>query len=67
MDILVAIDQLDDAAHHARPVPLTDRVRLDPERLAADVAHLRSTWPAGAPDTLLYELDAIVADAKRLP
>src|ERR687896_741393 len=42
MDVLVLIDKLDDLVHNARPVPLTDQVRIDREareqqsRLIAD-------------------------------
>jgi hypothetical protein len=31
MDVLVLIDKLDDLIHNARPVPLTDQVRVDRE------------------------------------
>ena len=31
MDVLVLIDKLDDVVHNARPVPLTDQVRVDRE------------------------------------
>jgi hypothetical protein len=29
MDVLVLIDKLDDLVHNAKPVPLTDQVRVD--------------------------------------
>ena len=31
MDVLVLIDKLDDLVHNAKPVPLTDQVRVDKE------------------------------------
>jgi vacuolar-type H+-ATPase subunit H len=31
MDVLVLIDKLDDTIHNAKPVPLTDQVRVDKE------------------------------------
>ena len=33
MDVLVLIDKLDDVVHNARPVPLTDQVRVDREEI----------------------------------
>ena len=33
MDVLVLIDKLDDLVHNARPVPLTDQVRVDREEI----------------------------------
>ena len=33
MDVLVLIDKLDDLIHNARPVPLTDQVRVDREEI----------------------------------
>src|SRR5215212_955244 len=36
MDVLVLIDKLDDLIHNARPVPLTDQVRVDREEMLAE-------------------------------
>ena len=33
MDVLELIDKLDDLIHNARPVPLTDQVRIDREAI----------------------------------
>src|ERR687896_21692 len=33
MDVLVLIDKLDDTIHNAKPVPLTDQVRVDKEEV----------------------------------
>jgi hypothetical protein len=33
MDVLVLIDKLDDTIHNAKPVPLTDQVRVDKEEI----------------------------------
>ena len=33
MDVLVLIDKLDDQIHNAKPVPLTDQVRVDKEEV----------------------------------
>ena len=33
MDVLVLIDKLDDTVHNAKPVPLTDQVRVDKEEI----------------------------------
>src|ERR671931_516155 len=33
MDVLVLIDKLDDLVHNAKPVPLTDQVRVDKEEI----------------------------------
>jgi catechol 2,3-dioxygenase-like lactoylglutathione lyase family enzyme len=67
LDILVAIDALDDALHRALPVPMTDQVRLRPERLRELVDDVRSTWPPSAPGALLDELQALVDGARPVP
>jgi hypothetical protein len=40
--VLTAAEVVDDAVRHAMPVPLTDEVRLPPERVAELVASLRA-------------------------
>ena len=41
MDLLIAIDQLDDVVIRAPGVPLTRQIRLDPERIQRAIADLR--------------------------
>ena len=42
MDVLVLIDKLDDLVHNAKPVPLTDQVRVEPfSSLIVDFARAR--------------------------
>ena len=45
MDVLVLIDKLDELVHGARPVPLTDHVRVDREKLYDILDQMRSTIP----------------------
>ena len=47
MDVLVLIDKLDDLVHNAKPVPLTDWVRLDSEALDATARTLREAIARG--------------------
>ena len=67
LEILVAIDALDDEVHAAKAVPLTDQVRFDPEALQARVAEIRAHWPPRADSALLDELDGAVAAAPAVP
>jgi hypothetical protein len=72
MEILLAIDALDDLVAQARPVPLTDDVRVDPQELSGRAARIRETMPrelAGRPaiPELIDRLDAVVAGAKPVP
>ncbi len=67
MDLLVALDALDDALHKAKPVPLTDQVRIDRGRLAEHIDALKAQWPPAAPSALLEQLEAIAAGARELP
>jgi hypothetical protein len=41
-DVLTNIDALDDLIHNARPVPLTDSVRVSRDRLASILAQMRA-------------------------
>ena len=45
MDVLVLIDKLDDLVHNARPVPLTDQVRVDREEVYDLLDQMRATIP----------------------
>src|SRR5881227_3268751 len=45
MDVLVLIDKLDDTIHNAKPVPLTDRVRVDKEEIYDILDQMRATIP----------------------
>jgi vacuolar-type H+-ATPase subunit H len=45
MDILVLIDKLDDLVHNAKPVPLTDQVRIDREETYDVLDQMRATIP----------------------
>jgi hypothetical protein len=45
MEILVLLDELDDLIRNARPVPLTDQVRLDRDRAFDLIDKLRATIP----------------------
>jgi vacuolar-type H+-ATPase subunit H len=43
MDVLVLIDKLDDTIHNAKPVPLTDQVRVDKEEVYDILDQMRAT------------------------
>ena len=45
MDVLVLIDKLDDTIHNAKPVPLTDQVRVDKEEVYDILDQMRATIP----------------------
>ena len=45
MDILVLIDKLDDMIHNARPVPLTDQVRIDKKPVYDVIDEIRAALP----------------------
>jgi hypothetical protein len=79
MEILIAIDALDDLIHNAKLVPLTDQVRLDPKALRAATERLRPAalaelgplpqriGPVGDVFHAIDELEAIARDAKPIP
>jgi hypothetical protein len=79
MEILVAIDHLDEVVHSARIVPLTDSVRVDARALRAATERLRRAAGAtfGAPPAFagptaeVFELvgavEALAGAAKRVP
>jgi hypothetical protein len=45
MELLVLIDKLDDMMHSARPVPLTDQVRVDKEEVYDILDQMRANIP----------------------
>jgi hypothetical protein len=47
MDVLALIDKLDDLIHNAKPVPLTDQVRVDREEIYDILDQMRATIPRG--------------------
>jgi hypothetical protein len=46
VDILQLIDRLDDMVHDAKPVPLTDQVRVNKEEIYDLLDQMRATLPA---------------------
>jgi hypothetical protein len=50
VDVLVAIDALDDLLWNARSVPLSDEKRIDREALAGAIERIRASLAAGAAD-----------------
>src|SRR3982751_5686424 len=67
MDVLVLIDKLDDLIHNARPVPLTDQVRLDREEIYDLLDQMRATIPEEIKQArwIVKERREILAGAKR--
>ena len=45
MDVLVLIDELVDVVHNARPVPLTDQVRVEKQAIADMLDQMRAAIP----------------------
>jgi hypothetical protein len=79
VDILVAIDALDDFILESKAVPLTDQVRVDEQRLREAVGRIRTEaghlfGPSPPPDGpiarvlgVIDELEAVVDKAERVP
>src|ERR1700750_2853500 len=67
MDVLVLIDKLDDVVHNARPVPLTDQVRVDREEIYDLLAQMRATTPEEIKQArwIVKERQEMLAEAKR--
>ncbi|MEW6582059.1 MAG: ATPase [Actinomycetota bacterium] len=67
MDVLALIDKLDDLIHNARPVPLTDQVRIDREAIYELLDEMRSTIPEEVKQArwIVKERQEMLAEAKR--
>src|ERR1700743_1418438 len=67
MDVLVLIDKLDDVVHNARPVPLTDQVRVDREEIYDLLHQMRATIPEEIRQArgIVKERQEMLAEAKR--
>src|SRR5215469_14125662 len=67
MDVLVLIDKLDDLVHNAKPVPLTDQVRLDKEEVYDILDQMRATIPEEIKQArwIVKERQEMLAEAKR--
>jgi F0F1-type ATP synthase membrane subunit b/b' len=73
MDVLVLIDKLDDQIHNAKPVPLTDQVRVDKEEIYDILDQMRATipeeikqarWIVKERQEMLAEAEDILEDAR---
>jgi len=67
MDVLVLIDKLDDLVHNAKPVPFTDRVRVDREEIYDILDQMRVTIPEEIRQArwIVKERQEMLAEAKR--
>src|SRR5664279_3790092 len=67
MDVLVLIDKLDDLVHNAKPVPLTDQVRVDKEEIYDILDQTRATIPEEIKQArwIVKERQEMLAEAKR--
>ncbi len=67
MDVLVLIDKIDDLVHNARPVPLTDQVRVDREEIYDLLDQMRATVPEEIKQArwIVKERQEMLAEAKR--
>ncbi len=67
MDVLVLIDKLDDTIHNAKPVPLTDQVRVDKEEIYDILDQMRARIPEEIKQArwIVKERQEMLAEAKR--
>src|SRR6267378_138848 len=65
MDVLVLIDKLDDVVHNARPVPLTDQVRVDREEIYDLLDQMRATIPEEIKQARLISDEEVTKQAER--
>ncbi len=67
MDVLVLIDKLDDLVHNAKPVPLTDQVRVDREEIFDLLDQMRATIPEEIKQArwIVKERQEMLAESKR--
>ena len=67
MDVLVLIDKLDDFVHNAKPVPLTDQVRVDKDEIYDILDQMRATIPEEIKQArwIVKERQEMLAEAKR--
>jgi cell division septum initiation protein DivIVA len=67
VDVLVLIDKLDDLVHSAKPVPLTDQVRVDREEIYDLLDQMRATIPEEIKQArwIVKERQEMLAEAKR--
>jgi len=66
MDVLVLIDALDDLVHNAKPIPLTDQVRVDKEGIYDLLDQIRATIPDEIKQArwIVKERQEMLAEAK---
>ena len=67
MDVLVLIDKLDDLIHNAKPVPMSDKVRVDKEEIYDILDQMRATIPEEIKQArwIVKERQEMLAEAKR--
>ena len=67
MDVLVLIDKLDDLVHNAKPVPMSDKVRVDKEEIYDILDQMRATIPEEIKQArwIVKERQEMLAEAKR--
>src|SRR5450759_3401529 len=67
MDVLVLIDKLDDLVHNAKPIPLTDQVRVDKEGIYDILDQIRATIPEEIKQArwIVKERQEMLTEAKR--
>ena len=67
MDVLVLIDTLNDLVHNAKPIPLTDQVRVDKEAIYDLLDQIRATIPEELKQArwIVKERQEMLAEAKR--
>jgi cell division septum initiation protein DivIVA len=67
VDVLVLIDKLDDLVHNAKPIPLSDNVRVDKEEIYDILDQMRATIPEEIKQArwIVKERQEMLAEAKR--
>ena len=66
MDLAGLVDSLDQQIKNAKPIPLTNQVRLDKTPMHATLDEIRGTAP-GAVNPLVDELDELLQHARPVP
>jgi hypothetical protein len=66
MDVLVAIDRLDDFVHNAKMLPLSDDVRVDRDELLEHVERLRAGLRAELQEAYRAESMRMVDELERM-
>jgi hypothetical protein len=65
LDVRGLLDSLDAQIQNAKPVPLTDQVRLEKDAMNSTLDQMRAALPETSP--LIDRLDGLIQNAKPVP